>query len=173
MIEPGRILSVMQLRELAERLGAIFDSAPARGAPATVEVTITGVTHNAAWVSPGDVFVAITGARADGHTFITDAVAAGTVAVIGEGLPPGISCPVPYLQVANARAALAESAAALEGHPSTDLHVVGVTGTDGKTTTAWMTRHLYRTAGRGTGMFSSVGYELPDGELRQFPSHFT
>ena len=73
----------------------------------------------------------------------------------------------------DARAALADAAAALERHPSRELQVVGITGTDGKTTTAWLTRHLLREAGLPTGLLSTVGYELPDGALRHFPAHFT
>ncbi|MDO4262809.1 MAG: UDP-N-acetylmuramoyl-L-alanyl-D-glutamate--2,6-diaminopimelate ligase [Deinococcus sp.] len=134
---------------------------------------VTGVTHNAAWAQPGSLFVAVRGARADGHSFIAQAQERGAVAVVGEGLPPGVQTDLPYLQVPDARAALADLAATLHGAPSHDLKVVGVTGTDGKTTTAWMTRHLLRAAGLPTGLLSTAGYELPDGKLRQFPAHFT
>ena len=134
---------------------------------------VRGVTHQAAWAVPGDAFVAIRGARVDGHSFIADAVARGAVAVIGEGLPDGVACPVPYLTVPNAREALADAAAALAGDPSRGLTVLGVTGTDGKTTTSCLTRHLLRSAGRPTGLLSTIGYELPDGVLRQPPTHFT
>lgn len=137
------------------------------------DAEVTGVTHNAAWVQPGSVFVAIRGAKFDGHSFIAQAHAAGAVAVLGEGLADGQTSPLPYLTVPSARAALADAAAALAGHPSRRLKVVGVTGTDGKTTTSWLTRHLLRSAGLQTGLLSTVGYELPDGELRHFPAHFT
>lgn len=154
----------MQLPDLAAALNA---------APPPSAAEVTGVTHNAAWVQPGDAFVAIRGAKVDGHRFIPQAQAAGAVAVIGEGLPAGQTCALPYLTVLDARAALADAAAALHGHPSRALKVVGVTGTDGKTTTSWITRHLLRAAGLPTGLLSTVGYELPDGELRHFPAHFT
>jgi UDP-N-acetylmuramoyl-L-alanyl-D-glutamate--2,6-diaminopimelate ligase len=154
----------MQLRDL----GAVL------GDPETdADVDVLSVTHNSTWVTPGAAYVAIRGARTDGHRFVPDAVRRGAVAVIGEGLPDGDTCPVPYLTVASARAALADAAAALAGHPSRALRVVGVTGTDGKTTTSWLTRHLLRAAGVGTGLLSTVGYELPDGELHHFPAHFT
>ena len=96
--------------------------------------SVRGVTHNADWAGPGDVFVAIRGARFDGHSFIDRVREAGAVAVIGEGLPDGTASPLPYLRVPDARAALADAAAVLAGHPSRELRVVGVTGTDGKTT---------------------------------------
>ncbi|GAA5437465.1 UDP-N-acetylmuramoyl-L-alanyl-D-glutamate--2,6-diaminopimelate ligase [Deinococcus aquaticus] len=154
----------MRLSELAAHLNV----------PAPTEnPEVTGVTHNADWAAAGSAFVAIRGARFDGHSFLERVAAAGAVAVIGEGLPDGVVSPLPYLRVASARAALGDAAAALAGHPSRALRVVGVTGTDGKTTTSWITRHLLRAAGLRTGLLSTVGYELPDGELRHFPAHFT
>lgn len=155
----------MLLHDLAQVIGATSTSLP--------DVEVAAITHNAGWARPGSAFVAIRGARADGHRFLAEAVDRGAVAVIGEGLPDGVACPVPYLAVRGARAALADGAAALAGHPSRALRVVGVTGTDGKTTTSWLTRHLLRAAGLGTGLLSTVGYELPDGALRHFPAHFT
>ncbi len=131
------------------------------------------VTHQCDWVQPGDIFVAIVGARFDGHTFISQAITRGAVAVIGEGLPEGIDCPVPYVEVPDARAALADAAAALAWHPSRSMQVIGITGTDGKTTTSCLARHLLRAAGRRTGLLSTIGYELSDGVLRQPRAHFT
>ena len=134
---------------------------------------ITGVSHNAAWVTPGAAFVAIRGAKVDGHRFAAQAAEQGAAAIFGEGwLLPG-PCPLPYVKVPNARAALADLAAALEDWPSRELKVVGVTGTDGKTTTSWLTTHLLRSAGLSTGLLSTVGYQLGDGATRHFPAHFT
>ena len=157
----------MRLGELAAALGVTSPT----GDDGAIEVR--GVTHQADWAEPGDVFVAIRGARADGHTFAPDAVARGAVAVLGEDLPAGVSLAVPYVRVPSARAALADAAAALAGDPSRSLATLGVTGTDGKTTTSCLARHLLRSAGRATGLLSTIGYELPDGELRQPPTHFT
>lgn len=134
---------------------------------------VLSVTHNAAWVTPGSLFVAIRGTKFDGHSFLAEVANKGAVAVLGEGLPAGVSSSLPYLQAADARAALADAAAALSGHPSRKLQVIGVTGTDGKTTTAWMTVHLLRAAGLLSGLLSTVGYQLPDGLLRHFLAHFT
>ena len=105
------------------------------------EVEVVGVTHNAQWVKPGFAFVAIRGAKFDGHSFIQKAADAGAVAVLGEGLRDGQTSALPYLTVPSAREALAAAAAALAGNPSRALKVVGITGTDGKTTTSWLTRH--------------------------------
>ena len=155
----------MRLGDLAAALGL--------AAPADVDVEVTGVTHQADWAEPGYVFVAIRGARADGHDYIDHAVDRGAVAVLGEGLRSGQHASVPYLTVPAARQALADAAAELAGHPSRRLTVLGVTGTDGKTTTSCLARHLLRSAGRATGLLSTIGYELPDGLLRQPPTHFT
>ncbi|WP_019587223.1 UDP-N-acetylmuramoyl-L-alanyl-D-glutamate--2,6-diaminopimelate ligase [Deinococcus apachensis] len=155
----------MRLPDLAAALNVPTHDLP--------DVEVRGVTHNAAWVEPGSLFVAIRGAKFDGHQFLVEARARGAAAVLGEGVPDGVSPPLPYLTVPNARAALADAAVALAGHPSRQLRVVGVTGTDGKTTTSWLTRHLLRAAGLSTGLLSTVGYELPDGVLRHFPAHFT
>lgn len=154
---------------LAELTAALDLPAPESAA----EVEVTGITHQAEWVQPGDAFVAIRGAKHDGHTFIEQAAQRGAVVVLGEGLPRGTTSPLPYVVVPASRAALADAAAALHGHPSRHLTVLGVTGTDGKTTTACLARHLLRSAGRATGLLSTIGYELPDGVLRQPPTHFT
>ncbi|WP_460979840.1 Mur ligase domain-containing protein, partial [Pseudactinotalea suaedae] len=148
----------MQLRDLSDAVGAAPGGRPA-------DLDVSAVTHNTSWVTPGAAYVAIRGARVDGHDFVDAAIAAGAVVVIGEGAPDGVTYPVPYLTVVSARAALADAAAAIAGNPSRALRVVGVTGTDGKTTTSWLTRHLLRAAGLATGLLSTVGYELADGEL--------
>ncbi|WP_261663103.1 UDP-N-acetylmuramoyl-L-alanyl-D-glutamate--2,6-diaminopimelate ligase [Deinococcus sp. Marseille-Q6407] len=154
-------------------LAAALNLPASSQSPEVLSLEVTDVTHNAAWAQPGSLFVAVRGARADGHSFIQQAEERGAVAVVGEGLPAGVGTRLPYLQVPDARAALADLAAELHGHPSRELKVVGVTGTDGKTTTSWLTRHLLRAAGLRTGLLSTAGYELSDGRLRQFPAHFT
>lgn len=155
----------MQLPELARSLGADSADLPA--------VEVRAATHASGWVQPGDVFVALRGVTTDGHRFLADAVQRGAVAVIGEGLPEGVECAVPYVRVEHGRRALAKASAALTGYPARGLRVVGVTGTDGKTTTSTLTLHLLRAAGLPAGFISTIGYQLPDGELRQPPQHFT
>ncbi len=167
----------MRLTDLVSALHAASprERGDGRVSPESGVVEVTGVTHQADWVRPGDAFVAIRGARVDGHQFIARAIEGGAVAVLGEGLPDGMTdqLTVPYVVVPAARAALADAAAALVGHPSRGLTVLGVTGTDGKTTTSCLARHLLRAAGTPTGLLSTIGYELVDGVLRQPPTHFT
>lgn len=140
----------------------------------STDALVTGITHNSTWVTPGAIFAAIIGSRSDAHQFIPQAIAAGAVAVMGEHPPEQhVDLPIPYIQVSDTRRALAFVAAELNDHPSRELITVGITGTDGKTTTSWLTRHLVRHQGIATGMLSTAGYELPDGNLRHFPAHFT
>lgn len=159
----------MTLARLAQALGTSHDDD---------QTLVSGISHRADWLEQGFAFVAIRGARFDGHQFLEEARARGAVVAIGEGLLEGQHSPIPYLTVKNARIALAEAAAALHNHPSRELDVIGVTGTDGKTTTSCLAHHLLEDAGRGAGLLSTVGYRLPQnhdssGELLHFPSHFT
>jgi UDP-N-acetylmuramoyl-L-alanyl-D-glutamate--2,6-diaminopimelate ligase len=140
-------------------------------------IKVRGVTHNSAWVEPGYAFVAIAGHTRDGHEFVSDALRRGAAAVVGEG-PDGHGIAprelaVPYLKVGDARVALAEIAAMLADYPDRKLKMAAVTGTKGKTTTSWLTRHLLRFAGHTTGLLSTLGYKLDDDTLHQFPAHFT
>jgi UDP-N-acetylmuramoyl-L-alanyl-D-glutamate--2,6-diaminopimelate ligase len=118
-----------------------------------VDVDIEGLAHDSRQVNPGDLFVAIKGLDADGHGFIPDAVRQGAVAVVGER---EASISVPYVLVPDSRQALARLAAAFHGYPARKLRVIGVTGTDGKTTTVELIRSILTTAGHKTGMISTV-----------------
>ncbi len=117
----------------------------------------TGITCDSRQVSPGFVFVAIRGHCADGNTYAADADARGALAVVSDApasLPP---LAVPVVAVPDARRALGELAAAFHRHPSRDLALVGVTGTNGKTTVACMLEHIFRQAGHPAGLIGTVG----------------
>lgn len=117
-------------------------------------LAITGITQDSRQVKPGDIFVALQGEAADGHRYISQAVANGAAAVLGmQEIEP---LPVPYLRVADSRLALAQLAAAFYGYPARQLTVIGVTGTDGKTTTCNLIYHILRAAGVRVGMVSTV-----------------
>jgi len=109
-------------------------------------------------VRPGYIFVAILGADFDGHDFIPDAIAQGAIAIVGER--PNLSLPVLYVPVQSSRAETAELAAAFFRQPSHDLKVIGVTGTNGKTSVVFWLTHLLRAAGISCGMVSSVLNDL-------------
>lgn len=108
-------------------------------------------------VQPGDLFIALSGTNLDGHRFIPMAVERGAAAVVGMRLPHEVGdCPVPYVWVDDTRAALAHLSAAFYGFPGRKLTVIGVTGTDGKTTTTNLIYQILLTAGIRAGMISTV-----------------
>lgn len=137
------------------------------------DTVVTSVTQDASRVMPGSVFVARRGARFDGHAFLADVVARGAVLVVGSrtDAPRDALGGVPYLTIDDDRAAVAKLAAALHGWPSRKLRVVGVTGTDGKTTTAALTWWILEGAAP-SAMFSTAMVRL--GALVGAPvGHFT
>ena len=115
---------------------------------------------------PGALFVAYRGVSADGHRFIGDAVARGAVAVVGEVDPEQLPAGLPtYIRVPSGRLALAHLAAAWHGFPSRRLRVIGVTGTDGKTTTSTLIQSILQAAGRPAGLVSTVSARIGGEEL--------
>lgn len=117
-------------------------------------VEITGVTADSREVRPGFIFVAIPGLQTDGHRYIPQAIAQGAVAIVGSELIEDLT--TPYIQVADPRLALAYLAAAFYGHPARTLTMIGVTGTDGKTTTSNLIYQILLSAGIPAGIISTV-----------------
>src|SRR5215469_9675985 len=124
--------------------------------PAPAAIDIAGITYNSAEVQPGWIFVAIPGRKADGHLFITDAVERGAVAVAGARPAEDFALPaaVAYLRVPDPRRAMGFLACELAGQPSRRMAVVGVTGTDGKTTTTNLIAAILDVAGHHSGLTS-------------------
>ncbi len=116
---------------------------------------ITAVTHDSRQVIPGALFVAVKGLRFDGHDFVADAVGRGAAAVIAEAATE-VAQDVPQIIVDDSRRALAAAAAAFYGHPGRELAVVGVTGTNGKTTVAFLLDGIFRAAGYKTALATTV-----------------
>jgi UDP-N-acetylmuramoyl-L-alanyl-D-glutamate--2,6-diaminopimelate ligase len=125
---------------------------------------ITGITHDSRRVKPGDLFVCFPGQKVDGHAFLADAVARGAVAGLVERLDR-LGVDVPLLQVASTRAVVGPVAATVYGQPSRQFTLVGVTGTNGKTTTALLVEALFRAAGCRTGVIGTLGARIGDREL--------
>ena len=138
-----------------DRLLGQVEVLESRGDPATVDVA--AVSHDARAVVPGSLFCCLPGITTDGHLHATDAVKAGAVALLCERLLP---LDVVQVRVASARASMAAVAAALEGHPSRGMHVLGVTGTNGKTTTTYLLRAVLEAHGWGTGLIGTLGGPL-------------
>ena len=117
------------------------------------DVPVSGVAYRSDRVRPGDAFFCIPGFRHDGHDFAAEAVERGAVALVCER---ALELPVPQVVVADTRCALAAAAAIAYGDPTEQMSVVGVTGTNGKTTTTYLIDSILRTAGRTTGLIGTV-----------------
>ena len=116
-------------------------------------VDVTGLAYDSRAVGTGTLFFCVRGQNSDGHDFAAGAVEAGAAALVVER---PLDLGVPEVRVADARAAMAPLAAAFNGDPTAELQVVGVTGTNGKTTTAFLTRQLLEAAGRRCGLLGTV-----------------
>lgn len=127
-------------------------------------VEIGHVVCDSRQVRPGDLFVAIPGVAVDGHRFVPQALEAGAVACVVERMLPCLK-DVPTVVVPDAREALAHLHAAYHDFPGRDLRVVGVTGTDGKTTTTRLTAAICRTAGHATGSVDSITATIGEREV--------
>ena len=115
---------------------------------------ITGVRYDSRLVQPGDLFVAITGFAADGHRFIPDAVSKGAVCIVCERKP---TVEIPYVLVTNARAALAALGASWFDHPAEKMTILGVTGTNGKTTVTYLLKSvLEQVLGAKVGLIGTI-----------------
>lgn len=121
-------------------------------------------------VVPGTLFFATRGTQADGHAYIPAAVAAGAAAVVCEELPAERPVGVTFVQVPDSTVALGQVASAFYGHPSRRLKLVGVTGTNGKTTTATLLYRMFRRLGYKAGLISTVVYCVDE---REIPSTHT
>ncbi|MCI7735444.1 MAG: UDP-N-acetylmuramoyl-L-alanyl-D-glutamate--2,6-diaminopimelate ligase [Dysosmobacter sp.] len=137
----------MKLKELLEGIEVL-------DATADMEMEILHVSYDSRATQPGDLFVAMTGFAADGHAFIGKARAAGAAAVLCQKLPEDPA--VPYVRVADSRRALAEVGANFFGHPADSMTMVGVTGTNGKTTTTYLLKSiLEQAAGAKVGLIGT------------------
>ncbi|MDX1450088.1 MAG: Mur ligase family protein, partial [Acidimicrobiia bacterium] len=121
-------------------------------------VEIHDVHHDSRSVTDGSLFVAIRGFAQDGHAFIGDAIAAGAAAIVVEKAGSGVG--VPQLVVADTRRSIGPLAAAVHGHPSRELDIVGVTGTNGKTTVTRMIDAVAGQAGIPSAVIGTLGVSV-------------
>ncbi|RXK87774.1 UDP-N-acetylmuramoyl-L-alanyl-D-glutamate--2,6-diaminopimelate ligase [Chlorobaculum sp. 24CR] len=151
---------MVQLDRLVSGLGLLVERRGGNGAQA-----VTGVTCHSRAVTPGAVFVAVRGLCADGHCFIDAAIEAGALAVVCEELPAERRDSVTYLVVPDARKALAELSKAFYGNASDELMLIGVTGTNGKTTTARLIASMLNASGIPAGYIGTGLCRIGDRDI--------
>jgi UDP-N-acetylmuramoyl-L-alanyl-D-glutamate--2,6-diaminopimelate ligase len=134
-------------------------------APALRDLEVARVTSDSRSVRPGDLFVAIRGAKSDGLDYVGDAVRRGAVAVVADRPAPANAAAVPWLAVADARRSLALAAAKLYGSPAEKLVLAGVTGTNGKTSTATLLEAILGRRYGKAGFLGTIGYRTPSRAL--------
>ena len=137
----------MKLKDIIQPLSIL----EFRGDPDT---EITDICCDSRLVTPGALFVAVKGFESDGHAYIASALEKGAAALICEQIPDGVA--VPAVRVENSRLAVALAADAFFGHPSRELTLVGITGTNGKTTTVTLLYHLFMDLGYHCGLLSTI-----------------
>lgn len=144
------------------------------GATATLDIlhpkdiTVSGISYYAQKCKEGDLFVAVRGYKTDGHKYLASAVEAGAAAAVVEEF--NFDLAIPQIRVANSRIALAELGAAFYGHPADKMKMIGVTATNGKTTTTYMINAILEKHGLKTGLIGTVVIKIDD---RAIPSELT
>lgn len=146
----------MTLRDLISHLDKPVTSG-------SLDTEISSLAYDSRKVAPGTAFVALRGSKSDGHDFITKAIESGASAIIAEQAPPN-RCNTPWVHVKESRIALAQGAAALQGFPAKGLAVLAVTGTNGKTTTAFLMHHLMNAGQKRCGLLSTIFYDVGGGQ---------
>ncbi|MET7361491.1 UDP-N-acetylmuramoyl-L-alanyl-D-glutamate--2,6-diaminopimelate ligase [Streptomyces sp. NPDC005562] len=159
-------VSPAALTELAAQLGVAEPGTP--GAPATAGSTeITGITHDSRAVRPGDIYAALPGARMHGADFVAQAADLGAAAILTDptGADRAAATGLPVLVVDSPRAHMGELAATVYGHPGRDLLQIGITGTSGKTTTAYLIEGGLKGV-RSTGLIGTVEMRIGDERIK-------
>jgi UDP-N-acetylmuramoyl-L-alanyl-D-glutamate--2,6-diaminopimelate ligase len=121
---------------------------------------ITSLAYDSRAVEAGGLFVAVPGTHTDGQRFLGDAARRGAIVALGEPLQDASTSPLPYLEVADVRSALADLACAFYEYPAQHLCTIGVTGTDGKTTTANLISTLLEVAGKSSGLMTTANFKI-------------
>ncbi len=146
--------------KMAPRLSDYFSAGDLLASKGDLDRPISGLAMDSRRVMPGNLFFALPGRRADGNSFIDEAISRGAVAITGEKIPSGTAARVTYLQVADARRALATVAQRYFNFPDKSLELIGVTGTNGKTTVTNLIKHLLPTGPQRVGLIGTVHYDL-------------
>ena len=151
----------MTLSELLARTHASLGEALSadRGDDAALAAPVTSIAYDSTRAAPGAVFVGLRGERVDGSTFAGDAERAGAVCIVSESATDQ-GTRLPWVQVRDARRALAALSVEFFEHPSHHLPVIAVTGTNGKTTTAYLIQSIFESAGVRCGRIGTIGHQI-------------
>lgn len=159
-----------QIFKMAPKLSDFLNDDEIVASKGDLDRPISGLAMDSRRVMHGNLFFAIPGRRADGNLFIDEAIARGAVAIIAEKIPSVTSQRVTYVQVADARRVLARVSQRFFKFPDRSLDLVGITGTNGKTTVAALAKHLLSTDHQRVGLIGTVNYDLG---ARVVPSYRT
>ena len=148
-----------------KKLTDILKNTPVREVCGDTAAAIGGLVYDSRAVKPGDCFFAVPGTQSDGHDYIPIAVEKGAAAIVCERMPADAAEGVAYVLVGDSAGAMADMAAAFYDYPSRELKLVGITGTNGKTTTATLLYDLVRAMGYKAGLISTVVYKIDGREI--------
>ena len=146
--------------KMAPKLTDYFNEGDIVASKGDLDRPISGLAMDSRRVMPGNLYFALPGRRTDGNLFIDEAIQRGAVAIVAEKIPTGTAARVTYVQVTDARRALARVAQRYFNFPDKSLDLVGVTGTNGKTTVACLVKHLLATSVQRVGLIGTVNYDL-------------
>jgi UDP-N-acetylmuramoyl-L-alanyl-D-glutamate--2,6-diaminopimelate ligase len=144
---------------MAPSLSDLFSDGEILASRGPLDRPVSGLAMDSRRVVPGNVFFALPGLRTDGAVHVAEALSRGAVAIVSNAAPAAAPAKVTFLQVADPRAALARAARRVHRAPDRDLRVVGVTGTNGKTTVSHLTKHFLEDATR-VGLLGTINYDL-------------
>lgn len=154
-----------------KRLNDILDGVRVQAIENPTNPIVGGLTYDSRAVKDGDCFFAVRGTQSDGHRYIASAIERGAKSIICEEMPEMRNADVAYVVVEDTNIAMAHMAAAFYDHPSEELRLVGVTGTNGKTTTATLLYDMFMAMGYKAGLISTVIYRI--GERSVASTHTT
>ncbi|MES2697880.1 MAG: UDP-N-acetylmuramoyl-L-alanyl-D-glutamate--2,6-diaminopimelate ligase [Verrucomicrobiota bacterium] len=152
-------LATTRIFKMAPKLSDYFQDGEMLAVKGTLDRPISGLSIDSRRVAPGMLFFALPGQRADGASFIDEAVSRGAVAIVTQKMPAVAPGKVTFIHVADARAALADVAQRFYKFPDRDMNVIGVTGTNGKTTVTYLLKHLLNGDQR-VGLLGTISYDL-------------
>ncbi|MDO5708025.1 MAG: UDP-N-acetylmuramyl-tripeptide synthetase, partial [Andreesenia angusta] len=126
------------------------------------DIDIRSINYNSQKIEKNDIFVAIKGLKTDGHKYINSAIKNGAKAIVLEDMPENIEEDIIYIRVLDSRNTLARLSSIYYNNPSKELNLIGITGTNGKTTTSYILKSIYEAAGHRVGIIGTIGNIIGD-----------